>query len=176
MITMYNIENGAVGGKCLTFPSGLLYIVVSLLWILEHEQIQTRLLWLCNQTGLKYTEERPSLSDVRSKMEETLSGSMNGEQPAQKNLQIRMNTESDLLLHPTVETTGVRAETNIRSILQQTGVIPSNWQYHTVSHITFLSKWRLNGSLINMFSFWKIIFQQNSSSLCLHHGWVLQPQ
>ena len=34
--------------------------------------------------------------------------------------------------------------------------------------------------LINqyMFSFWKIIFQQKPglSSLCLHHGWVLQPQ
>ena len=121
-------------------------ISVSSLWILEHEQFQTRLLWLCSQTGLKYTEERGSLSDVRSKMEETLSGSMNGEQPAQKNLQIKMNSALDLFLHPTVESTAVRAERKEKS-LQQIGVIPSNWQYQTVSHITFLLNWKLYSSL-----------------------------
>lgn len=115
-----------------------------------------------------------------------------------------MKSASDLLLHLTVETTGVRAGWRTNS--QQTGVTPSNWQYQTVSHNTFHSKWILYSPLkavlvhlylnVNihfmfwlcwiylilyhsMFSLWKITFQQKSpflSSLCLHCGWMMETQ
>lgn len=66
------------------------------------------------------------MSDVRSREEKTLSGSMNGEQPAQTHLQHTVNTKSKVL--PTVDPTGVRVEETC--IPQQSGVRPSHSQYY----------------------------------------------
>lgn len=100
------------------------------------EQCPTGPLWPCNTTGLRYSAVRQSLSYVRSREEQTLIGSMNGGQQAQTHLQHTVNTGLAVFLFPTVETTGVRVEETC--FPQQSGVMPSHWQYH-VSQIVFHS-------------------------------------
>lgn len=76
----------------------------------QYEKCQTGLLWPYNQTGQRSTERRESPSDVRLRMGETQSGSINGKQTAQLNLQMNMNIGL-LLMYSTLDSTDVEAET-----------------------------------------------------------------
>lgn len=124
-----------VSAKCITFRKHVSLITFckklknkdlwwptfSLLIHFRYEKCPTGPLWLCNRTGLRYSAVRWSPSNVRSKDEKTLSGSMNGEQQAQKHLPHTVNTTSAVLHFPTTGNIGVRVEETCSSL--QLGVM-----------------------------------------------------